>query len=215
MADTAHARTMKQVVSELHPLLKEHGFRKQRHTFNRECEPGLVQVVSFQMGPYDPPGTVEIPGLRDNLYGRFTVNLGVFVEQLHGYFSYVPRAKFIAEPDCEIRRRLGELMPVSGDCWWRLDADPIAVATDVRRALEDHGLPFLDSLKSRELIISAWDSVGFAPRGALAVALLHWERGEQDLAEQLIRSYLGSELAPSHREYVEDLLARHGLRAPE
>ena len=51
---------MKEVVGELHPLLKERGFRKQRHTFNRECEAGLTQVVNFQMGPYDVGDPVEI-----------------------------------------------------------------------------------------------------------------------------------------------------------
>jgi hypothetical protein len=34
----------------------------------------------------------------------------------------------------------------------------------------------------------------------LAIALLHWKRGEKDVAEQLIRRYLGSELAPGHRD---------------
>jgi hypothetical protein len=206
---------MKEVVRELHPLLKEHGFRKQRHTFNRECEPGLVQVVNFQMGPYDPPGTVEIPGFRENLYGKFAVNLGIFVEELHGYFSREPRPKFVGEYYCEIRRRLGEMMPGEGEYWWSLDANPVAVAADVRRALEDHGLPFLESLTSRDVIIRAWyrtgDSIGFPPRGALAIALLHWERGEKEVAEKLVRTYLGSELAPAHRDYVKDLVARLGL----
>ena len=118
MAETEFARAMKEVVGELQPLLKGHGFRKQRHTFNRECEPGLVQVVNFQMGPFDPPGTDEIPGLRENLYGKFAVNLGIFVEELHGQFSHVPRPKFVAEYYCEIRRRLGELMPGEGEYWW-------------------------------------------------------------------------------------------------
>jgi hypothetical protein len=215
MAETAYARTMKEVVRELHPLLKEHGFRKQRHTFNRESEPGLVQVVNFQMGPFDPPGTVEIPGLRENLYGKFAVNLGIFVEELHGYFSEVPRPKFVAEYYCEIRRRLGEMLPGEGEYWWSLDASRAAVASDVRRALEDHGLPFLDSLTSRELIIRAWyrtgDGIGFPPRGALAIALLHWERDEKDVAEQLVHRYLGSDLSPGHRDYVNGLVARLGL----
>jgi Domain of unknown function (DUF4304) len=41
------------VSGEIHPSLKQAGFRKQRHTFNRETEPGLIQVVNVQMGPYD------------------------------------------------------------------------------------------------------------------------------------------------------------------
>ena len=34
------------------------------------------------MGSFDPPGTTHIPGLRENLYGRFTVNLGVYVPEV-------------------------------------------------------------------------------------------------------------------------------------
>src|SRR5919109_1389766 len=98
------------------------------------------------MGPYDAPGTVEIPGLRDDLYGKFAVNLGIFVEELHGHFRLEPRPRFAAEYSCELRRRLGEMVPGEGEYWWSLDADPVAVAADVRRALEDHGLPFLVSL---------------------------------------------------------------------
>jgi hypothetical protein len=215
MAETAYAQAMKQVVRELHPLLKKSGFRKQRHTFNRECEAGLIQVVNFQMGPYEVGDPVEIPGLRENLYGKFAVNLGIFIEELHGYFSTESRPRFVGEHHCEIRRRLGEMLPGEGELWWRLDADPLAVAADVHRALEEYGLPFLDGLTSRDLIIQAWyrtgDSLGFAPRGALAIALLHWERGEKDIAAQLVRKYLASELAPEHRDYVESLVGPLGL----
>jgi hypothetical protein len=215
MAETAYARAMKEVVRELHPLLKERGFRKQRHNFNRECEVGLIQVVNFQMGPYEVGDPVEIPGFRENLYGLFAVNLGIFIDELHGYFSEEPRPKFVAEYYCEIRRRLGEMLPVEGEVWWRLDADPLAVAAEVRRALEEYGLPFLEDLTSRDRIIRGWyrtgDSIGFPPRGALAIALLHWERGEKDVAGQLVRSYLARELAPGHRDYVEKLVAPLGL----
>jgi hypothetical protein len=208
---------MREVVQELAPLLKARGFRKQRHTFNRESEPGLVQVVNFQMGPYDVGDPVEIPGLRENLYGKFALNLGVFIEELHDHFSEVARPRFIAEPYCEIRRRLGELMPGEGEFWWNLNADIGAVAADVRSAFEEYGLPFLDGLKNRDAIIRTWyrtgDEIGFAPRGALAIALLHWERGEKDVAAQMIRRYLASDLPPGHREYVEKLIAPLALPA--
>jgi hypothetical protein len=107
------------------------------------------------------------------------------------------------------------MLPGEGELWWRLDADPVAVAVDVRQALDDYGLPFLDSVISRDLIIRAWyrtgDSIGFPSRGGLAMALLHWERGEKEVAAQVVRRYLGSELAPGRRVYVEKLVAPLGL----
>jgi hypothetical protein len=42
MTGTEYARRMKTIVGEIHPTLREAGFRKQRHTFNRETEPGVV-----------------------------------------------------------------------------------------------------------------------------------------------------------------------------
>jgi uncharacterized protein DUF4304 len=215
MPETQYARAMKEVVRELHPLLKERAFRKQRHTFNRECEPGVIQVINFQMGPYEVGDPVEIPGLRENLYGKFAVNLGVFIEELHDHFSHTPRPTFVAEYYCEIRRRLGEMMLGTGEYWWSLDHDTAAVADDVRQALVEYGFPFLDRLVSRDLIIRAWyrtgNSVGFPPRGDLAIALLHWHRGEKDVAAAAVRRYLAGDLQPGHREYVEKLVAPLGL----
>jgi hypothetical protein len=215
MPEMQYARAMKEIVRELHPLLKKRGFRKQRHTFNRECEPGLIQVVNFQMGPYEVGDPVEIPGLRENLYGKFAVNLGVFIEELHDHFSHTPRPRFVAEYYCEIRRRLGEMMPGPGEYWWSLDHAPAVVADDVRQALVEYGLPFLDDLISRDLVLRAWyrtgNSVGFSPRGDLAIALLHWERGERDVAASVVRRYLGADLSPGHRDYVEKLVAALGL----
>lgn len=84
---TDAARAMASVVALTVPLLKRAGFRKRRHSFNRTPEAGLVQVVSFQMGPFEPlgPGSEaniafrEQLGFAGNLYGTFTINLGVYV----------------------------------------------------------------------------------------------------------------------------------------
>jgi hypothetical protein len=90
MSETAFASAMRAVVREIHPMLKRAGFRKRRHTFNRETAPGLVHVVNFQMGPYEVGEHVEIPGLRENLYGKFTVNLGVFIREIHDHLMDAP-----------------------------------------------------------------------------------------------------------------------------
>jgi hypothetical protein len=55
---TDMAKRMSAVVAAVGPELRRSGFRKFRHTFNRSPETGLVHVVNFQMGPYEPPGTV-------------------------------------------------------------------------------------------------------------------------------------------------------------
>ncbi len=60
MVETGYAATMKAVVAEPHPLLKRHGLRKRRHTFNRDPEDGLVQVVNCQIGSVRVGNPVEI-----------------------------------------------------------------------------------------------------------------------------------------------------------
>jgi hypothetical protein len=77
---TAAAQAMKDLIAAVQPTLKEWHYRKRGNTFNRSIEPdGIIHVVSFQMGAFNPPGTAEIPGLRPDLYGRFTINLGVWL----------------------------------------------------------------------------------------------------------------------------------------
>src|SRR3712207_1951027 len=105
MTGTAYAKAMSAVVSQLHPVLKRNGFRKRRHTFNREPEDGLVQVVNFQMGAHQVGEPVEVPGLRADLYGRFTVNLGVFLRDVHDLLAEFDVPAFVSEYHCEIRRR--------------------------------------------------------------------------------------------------------------
>ena len=75
------ARNLDAILLDLKPFLKEREFRVRARAFNRTTIDGLTQVVQFQMGSFQPPGTQEIPGLRPNLYGRFTVNLGVYVPE--------------------------------------------------------------------------------------------------------------------------------------
>jgi hypothetical protein len=215
MSETEYAAAMTAVVTELKPLLKGHGFRKRRHTFNREPEDGLVQVVSFQMGAHMVGDPVEVPGLRENLYGRFTVNLGIFLRDVHERLAEFEVPAFVSESHCEISMRLGEL-PTGSERWWNLEQDPRELAADVGDELREHGMPWLDALSSRASILQAWhregDAIGFAPRGRLIVALMHWLRGEHQLAERLVRDYLEGSHPPGHAEYVQEVLDRNGMR---
>src|SRR5262249_41248071 len=90
------------VVKSVAPLLKEAGFKRKRHSFNREVEPGLIHVVRFQAGQF-PIGDYEVPGmpwLRQNLWGKFTVNLGVYVNEVWVATSRQPAPEFAQEYHC-------------------------------------------------------------------------------------------------------------------
>ena len=90
----------------LRSALSEHGFKVRGRTFNRVTDDGLTQVVNIQMGASDPPGTTYIPGLRENLHGLFTVNLGVYIPEVAELHGGGPAKSWVQDYHCSIRNRL-------------------------------------------------------------------------------------------------------------
>ena len=112
MTKSTFAVAVDKVQATLKPGLAAAGFRARGRTFNRQTSEGLTQVIiGIQMGASDPPGTTYIPGLRENLHGKFAVNLGVYVPEV-ALFSGSPFKAWIQEYDCCARARLGELIGV-------------------------------------------------------------------------------------------------------
>jgi len=158
-----------EIQAALHAWLKPKGFRKQGRTFNRTTDDGLVQVVNIQMGASDPPGTVYIPGLRENLYGWFTINLGVYVPEVARFHGGGEAKRVVNEAHCCVRSRLGNLAPEKKELWWRNEAIG-EVIPDVLARLERHGLPFLDVLH-RETLFCANGRT--SPRSKALAAVPH------------------------------------------
>ena len=206
---------MSRVVAALAPTLKEARFRKRRFGFNRDRADDLVQVVHFQMGSKLPPGASEVPPIRLDMYGTFTINLGVFVPALARQLARPLPKDWINEYDCHLRERVGMLFAEPADTWWSL-ADSDLATEAAREALVNFALPWLDSVSTVDDIIRHYQTqgrhaVGLGPAAPLYVALLHLDRGNLDAAEHILTDYLAGDLAMSHRRYVADLLARHGL----
>src|ERR1700688_3452188 len=103
------AKTLDELQAKLRPALKEWSFRARGRAFNRTTPDGLTEVVQLQMGSFDPPGTTYIPGLRENLYGKFTVNLGVFVPEVAEHYGAGAPKSFVQEYHCCVRTRLAIL----------------------------------------------------------------------------------------------------------
>ncbi|MGZ4362931.1 MAG: DUF4304 domain-containing protein [Gaiellaceae bacterium] len=213
---------MDSVVALAQPLLKRAGFRKRRRTFNRDSEPGLVQVVNFQMGAFNPPGpgseanlaAREELGLPGNLYGSFTINLGVYVGEMA--FSDSEKCEgWISEYHCQLRQRLGQLLDPPADTWWSLD-DPHAAHEAVDEALDTAGLPWLNRLASRDAILRTYATegrfgIGLGPAGPVRIAWL-LRATDPEAAEAVLRDYLTEEYRnPRHREWLEQTLTHAGL----
>jgi Domain of unknown function (DUF4304) len=193
---TEPAVRMATLIASVGPVLREAGFRKRRHAFNRVAEPGIVHVLDFQMGPFEPPGTPEIPPWRRNLYGQFTINVGVFVAEVAEAFAGVAADAFVPEYRCEIRARIGRLVVPRPpeDLWFRLDEDPAALEATIRDLLTGAALPFLGGLRDRASIVDAWargDLAGLMPpRGPLAIAVILRGLGDIERARAMTREYL-------------------------
>jgi hypothetical protein len=132
--------------------LKELGFRRQRRTYNRTTADGLVHVINFQAGPY-PLGGYEIKGLRENLWGKFTVNVGVVLPTLtEAELGPAGAGKFHREGEASIRTRLGTLVE-GRDVWWPIEPPFARVAAQIKSLLERTALPWLDRFPDHRAIV--------------------------------------------------------------
>src|SRR5262249_7835333 len=222
---TAAALAMNDLVAAVHPRLKDLRFRKRRHTFNRIIQPdGLIHEINFQMGAFDPPGTAEIPGLRPNLYGRFTINLGVWLPGLTEPGSRSPAhhsARFINDYNCHLRARIGELLPEAADTWWRLSAPADQLAAIVSSAITGHALPWLARFSTwddtlRQLEAAPADPNWFLSPARLTPLRRRIGRGEpaaaeQDFAEH-VEACVKNPRNPGHFKVLGEIAAQHSFK---
>lgn len=212
------AKNLDKIQRQLRPLLKQQGFRERGRSFNRTTADGLTHVLAIWMANFDPPGTKHIPGLRSDYYGKFTIDIGVFVPEVHKWTkSYSPR-EFIREPECCMRRRLGTLKTDFTDVWWDIRTDA-AFIDDLQRRLRDTAFPFYERAENRDSILqqcvdSDYERLGFETPPRIVCAIILFERGERDAARSLLRQHIqNSDDHPGHVEYVRGLMERMGLGA--
>ena len=205
MAKSEYAREVDEILRQIRPLLAERGFKIRGRTFNRITGDGLTQVVGFQMGASDPPGTFHIPGLRENLHGFFTVNLGVYVPEVARHGVGRIDATWKQDYDCCVRTRIAGACGEQRDLWWQASAEP-SILNDVRRRLSLWGLPFLDRFSTRDRILHEWrdqaESVGLSMRPRDVMAIILAGRGERDRARELLVLEAASARHRARRENV-------------
>ena len=118
----------------LHPVLKREGFLKSARTFRR-ARTKCIQIINVQ-GSWT----------NYNDQGEFTVNLAVYFPEaarLDGLFRITDRP---SESDCIVNERIGHLMPVKRDHWWKFDSksDSDKIAKEVVSVCVDYGIPWLE-----------------------------------------------------------------------
>src|SRR5262245_18620313 len=212
MSKSNYAQAVDEIQGALRPLLKARGFKVRGRTFNRVTEDRLTQVVGIQMGASDPPGTTYIPGLRENLHGLFTVNLGVYVPEVARHRGGEAKSS-VQDYHCCVRARLSEAVEKPG-IWWHARADS-AVTDDVRRCLELEGLAFLDRFSTRDKILNEWndrsENMGASSPPRIVLAIILSERGEKDRARALLAQQVHETRNPGHPDYVRKLAKQLSL----
>jgi Domain of unknown function (DUF4304) len=161
-AKSAYVKALDMLQSELHAKLKERSFRVRGRTFNRRTTDGFTQVVHFQMGSFDPPDTKYIPGFSQDLYGKFTINLGVYVPEVAMYQSGGEARSFVHDYHCCVRSRLGKLGSERKDLWWSLQETDV-LAAELWTRLERDGFPFLARFETRAGVLREWMQAGDSP----------------------------------------------------
>lgn len=223
MAKSEFTQALDLMLASFRPFMKAAGFRARTHTFNRVTADGLTQVVQFQMGAFDPPGSPPFPGISENLYGRFTVNLGVYVPEVGRYMSGRVPTSFIHEYHCCVRARLGKLGPENADVWWYADANE-RTWREVQQRIERDGLTFLERFRSRDSILTDiqwWEAGRYSETGGpqrITCAIILAFRGELDPARSLLAEQASEAerkgLLP-HAQFVRELAEKLGVGALE
>ena len=192
-------------------FLKGQGFRKKGRSFNREAEKGIIQVVNLQSGTF-PIGKYEIAGFRESFYGKFTVNLGVAIDEIWrvSYSKLVIKGIW-QEYDCTIRTRLSELL-YGRDQWWKITNDTEAVAHEITLGLSDKALPWFNQFDCREKILKNY-TTEMAQRADLDKALIVFFQ-DRPKGIKMLQEYCTGQmhLNTGHQHYVYELAESLGVK---
>jgi len=212
MTETSnYKKILDEIQKIIHADLKRKGFKKRGRTHNREVENGIIQVINFQMDKYPIGPNYEIPRLRESFWGKFTVNLGVYVEELFTAFHNEEKKSFVQDYDCEIRTRLSHLT-TQRDKWYLLDKAFPKIAEKILNGLFQEGQIWFDRFDKRDKIVSEFKNkkqVEFSPREKLNGAIIQLQIDRTD-GEQIFRDYYNSldysiPRIKGHKEYISEL----------
>jgi len=166
------------------PLLKRHGFKKKRLTWNKTTADGFNQVVDFQVSKFSCPEEES-----------FTINLGVFFPDVWRKCWAKEPPKFVNEEDCFPRVRVAQLLngfsQESTDYWWtcNTEVEIDKVGKEIEVLLEKECLPFLDKMLNIQNVIRLYSSgsVKLTPIEKIYLAIMKYSTGDIDSSIELLK----------------------------
>lgn len=157
---------------ELKPL----GFKKKNNNFYRQL-PQLGQIINVQKSRYGNPLDIS-----------FTINIGIFDPrfwlQYHDFQKIGLVPQFPTEPECLIRKRIGELANKPG--WYEVNeyTDENELIQVMRENIRLHILPFYQRLDTIEKIYNAFQTKERFFLDPLAKMIFYAEYGYRKQAEE-------------------------------
>jgi hypothetical protein len=124
------------------------------------------------------------------------------------------KGDWINDYDCNLRYRLGELLPERTDVWWNLE-HPNA-GKDATQAITEHALPWLDGVRSNADVLATFEQsgvehLGMNAAGMLDVADLYVALNDRANARTVLSRYVQRTLGARHVPYVATYLTERGF----
>ncbi|MEQ8286937.1 DUF4304 domain-containing protein [Thalassospira sp.] len=186
------------VKAELAPFFKSLGFKKKGLMWNRSVS-GKVEVLGLQVATYSKEGMEEY----------FTINMGIFEEELWRVCWDKEVPKFPRTEECFPRVRVGQLLLENGhsskDKWWECAACTVnsVLGKDVRGVVSEFCLPFFTDMAEfgsvRELYNGLSGKIDPVDKVYLAIKC-HWA-GDENASEELLKEV--SSLSEGWKNRVE------------
>lgn len=148
------------------PLLKARGFKKTARNFSKD-DPLSTAFIQFQASQWNSPDSA-----------RFTINVWRYFHALRPRSGAGCRNPRFESALYSVGVRIGHLMASHQDFWWTITAsdDHAAIAAEVRLALEELALPYLDRISTLEGL------AGETPYLAVASALAKLGRNDEAMS---------------------------------
>jgi Domain of unknown function (DUF4304) len=182
------------------PVLLSHGFQRSGLICNRRL-PCLVHVLDIQLSNWSGGNSAE-----------FTMNLGVWIEQVWRvcWDKAVPTT--LKETDCFPRWRVADVLGSAKDVWWTVasHADVEVVGIELQDILLNQCIPFMDSLDSIGAVVAVAEDPVLRrfPAELLSYAILKHLSGEPKAASRILRALLADPEAEIWRARVSGIIER-------
>ncbi|HEX8427965.1 DUF4304 domain-containing protein [Hymenobacter sp.] len=162
---------------------------------------------------YSPAGWEKIVNIQKSMFSNkndicFTVNTGLYLPEADTIFE-TPRGEKFLEPDCLVRKRIGNLNGLQSDLWYDLTENTTINDLEIRvkQNFSQFIIPYLESIQSRDDILKQiiWEH---RPNDEMAIRTL-FICGYQEEARQWIEDEINTTIYRKWREQLiklKDLL---------